>query len=102
MTATVEQLLLAGGTTHEVEIPAHVLAPGGDGEMPARVVIRPLLLADVQRIQKAGREGAALTSALMVSQALVEPKLTLDQVGRLHAGLVELLLREVNRISGLA
>jgi hypothetical protein len=38
----------------------------------------------------------------MVQQALVEPKLSIDQVNRMHAGLVEFLLREVNRISGLA
>jgi hypothetical protein len=103
--ATAEQLLLAGEETHVIEIPPDVLAPAGpDGSedaAPAQVVLRPLLLSDVQRIQKAGREGTALTSVLMVAQALVEPKLTIEQVGRLHAGLVELLLREVNRISGL-
>jgi len=37
----------------------------------------------------------------MVSQALVEPRLSVDQVHRLPAGLVEFLLAEVNRISGL-
>ena len=70
--------------------------------MPAQVVIRPLVLADVQRIQRAARDESALTSVLMVQQALVEPKLSIEQVGRLHAGLVEHLLREVNRISGLS
>ena len=37
----------------------------------------------------------------MVQQALVEPALTLEQVNRMHGGLVEFLLAEVNRISGL-
>ena len=105
MPATADQLLLAGASTHVVEIPPHVLAPvatDGAEAAPARVVIRPLVLADVQRIQRAGREGTALTSVLMVAQALVEPSVTIEQVGRMHAGLVELLLREVNRVSGLS
>jgi len=38
----------------------------------------------------------------MVTQALVEPRLRIDQVHRLPAGLVEFLLAEVNRVSGLS
>jgi hypothetical protein len=73
-----------------------------NGASPQRVVIRPLVLADVQRIQQAAQESRALTSVLMVQQALVEPKATVDEVSRMHAGLVEFLLREVNRVSGLS
>jgi hypothetical protein len=103
VSATAEELLLAGEATATVEIPPQVMAPaGGEETVPAQVVIRPLVLADVQRIQRAARDENALTSVLMVQQALVEPKLSIEQVGRLHAGLVELLLREVNRISGLS
>jgi hypothetical protein len=105
-TLTVEELLFGGGTTHEVEVPAEVLDPAADpdanGAAPQRVVIRPLVLADVQRIQQAAQESRALTSVLMVQQALVEPKATVDEVSRMHAGLVEFLLREVNRVSGLS
>src|SRR5829696_7489134 len=105
MTLTAEELLLGGEATHVVELDAAVLAPGGNGNGaagPARVVIRPLLLADVQRVQRAARDEGVLTSMVMVQQALVEPKLTLEQVTRLHAGLVEHLLREINRVSGLS
>lgn len=103
MTLSAEELLLGSEATAIVEIPPEVLAPAGaDGEAaPATVVIRPLTLADVQRIQRAARDEAALTSVLMVQQALVEPKVTVEQVNRMHAGLVEYLLREVNRLSGL-
>jgi hypothetical protein len=104
-TLTADELLVGGAGTHEVEIPSEVLRPAdGDAaaEAPARVVIRPLVLADVQQIERAGREGQALTSVLMVQQALVEPRLTVEQVGRMHAGLVEYLLGEVNRVSGLS
>jgi hypothetical protein len=102
-----EELLLGAEATSTVELPPDVLQPaaGEDakGEVtPATIVIRPLTLADVQRIQKAARDERALTSVLMVQQALVEPKVTVEQVNRMHAGLVEYLLREVNRISGLS
>jgi hypothetical protein len=102
MSLTVNDLLLGGSQTHAIQIPPHVLAPAGGGAGPATVVLRPLRLLDVQRIQKAAQESQSLTSVLMVQQALVEPKATLDEVNKMHAGLVEFLLREVNRISGLS
>ncbi|HEY1369803.1 MAG TPA: hypothetical protein VGF23_21930 [Gaiellaceae bacterium] len=107
MAATAAELLLAGQETHVVEIPPDVLRPAGESDDaeqagPARVVVRPLLLVDVQRIQQAAQDSQALSSVLMVQQALVEPRLSIDEVNRMHVGLVEYLLREVNRISGLA
>jgi hypothetical protein len=105
VTLSVEELLLGAEATSVVEIPADVLEPasadGGGDAPPTTVVIRPLTLADVQRIQKAARDERVLTSVLMVQQALVEPKVTVEQVNRMHAGLVEFLLREVNHVSGL-
>ena len=53
-------------------------------------------------MQADAREQTALTSALMVQQALVQPSMSVDQVSGLPAGLVEFLLSEVNRLSGLA
>jgi hypothetical protein len=107
MATTAAELLLAGQQTHVIEIPPGVLRPAdapedGDDAGPARVVVRPLLLVDLQRIQLAAQESQALASVLMVQQALVEPCLSIDEVNRMHVGLVEHLLREVNRISGLA
>ena len=99
MTLTSDELLLGGATTHTVEIPPDVLM--ADGDAPSQVVLRPLVLADVQRIHQAAQDSRDLTSVLMVQQALVEPKVTVEQVNRMHAGLVEYLLREVNRLSGL-
>jgi hypothetical protein len=106
MTLTTDELLLGGTATHTVEIPPEVLRPGDgsepQGSGPAQVALRPLLLADVQRIHQAAHESRDLTSVLMVQQALVEPTATVEEVNRMHAGLVEFLLHEVNRISGLA
>ena len=106
-----EDLLFGGGATHTIRVPPHVLDPGATGaeavapfpvtDEPATVVIRPLVLADVIRIDRAARDDETLSSVLMVAQALVEPAVTIDQVQRMHAGLVEFLLGEVNRVSGL-
>ena len=116
---TAEALLAGGETTFTVEIPSRILHPSGGGvgdvdpmdgiggsdDTPdagsSTVVLRPLQLHDLQRIAKAAPESNELSSVLMVQQALVEPRLTIDQVGKMHAGLVEFLLAEVNRISGL-
>lgn len=111
-TITAEALLAGGDTTFTIVVPASVLVPvhGGDDRIaedadgtdePATVVLRPLQLNDLQRVAKAAPESNELSSVLMVHQALVEPSLSVEQVGRLHAGLVEFLLAEVNRISGL-
>jgi len=100
-----DDLLQGGRVTREVEIPAEVLAAGAGpsgGQEVGTVVLRPLVLADIQRIQRAAGESSELTSVLMVQQALVEPSLTVEQVNRLQAGMVQFLLTEVNRLSGLA
>jgi len=105
MALSADDLLLGGDASHTVAIPSAILRPGGasNGEAaPASVVLRPLRLVDIQRVNKAAQDQQALTSVLMVQQALLEPKLSIEQVNRLHAGLVQFLLREVNRISGLA
>jgi hypothetical protein len=94
-----EELLAGGAARHRVAVPAHL--GGGTEAEPLEVVIRPLLLADVVRLHRATDADEQLASVFMVQQALVEPPLTVDQVQRLPAGLVEFLLAEVNRVSGL-
>jgi hypothetical protein len=96
-TLTAEELLAGASAQHTVEIPAELLA-SGSGE----VVLRPLTVRDIQRVTQAAREQAALTSVLMVQQALIRPAMTVEQVGSMPAGLVEFLLEQVNRISGLS
>ena len=95
---TAEDLLAGGTIQHTVEVPGALLK----GEAPGGVVLRPLTVRDIQRVTQAAREQAALTSTLMVQQAVVQPPLTIEQVSGLPAGLVEFLLEEVNRISGLS
>jgi len=100
-TLSTEELLAGAGLTYRVRVPDSLLPATGTDE-PGEVVLRPLVLADVLRLHRAAGDDGELASALMVAQALVEPALTLDQVHRLPAGLVEFLLGEVNRVSGLS
>ncbi len=100
MTLTAEELLAGSGLTHEVDVPAEFLAPI-EGEVAARVLLRPLTVHDLQRIDKASREDEALSAGLMIQQAVVEPALNLDQVTKLPAGLAKFLVERINSISGI-
>jgi len=100
-TLTTEDLLAGASITHRVAVPTE-LVPGAMPEASHDVVLRPLILADVMRLHRAAGDDGELASALMVQQAMVDPTLTLDQVHSLPAGLVEFLLGEINRISGLS
>jgi len=98
---TADELLAGAALSFEVEVPATLIAPGRLGDA-GRVRLRPLTVRDLQLISRAARENDMLTGALMVQAALAEPALTLPQVNALPAGLMEFLLGEVNRVSGLA
>jgi hypothetical protein len=98
-TLSAEDLLAGAEATFTVAVPA-ALVRGGEGE--GEVVLRPLTVRDVERVVRAAKEQRLLSSVLMVQQALVAPKLTVEQVGSLPAGLVQHLVERVNAISGLA
>lgn len=98
-----EELLAGGEVIHTVEIPASLLDVGdqsanGGGRT---VRLRPLTIRDLSLIARAAKDSDALIGALMVQRALVEPELTVAQVGSLPVGLVQFLLGHVNRISGI-
>ena len=98
---TANDLLAGSAQTFRTVIPVSVLP--ADGQTPkGDILLRPLTVNDVQLIGKAAKEKGVLTSIIMVQQALVEPAMTMEQVGQLPAGLVQFLLSEVNRISGLS
>lgn len=101
MTLSAEELLAGGSLTHEVELPAGLLA-GNGGPADARVMLRPLTVRDLQRIAKAAQDDEGLSATLMVQQALVEPQLRPDQVSGLPAGLARFLVDRINEISGIS
>lgn len=101
-TMTAEDLLAGASLTYSVAVPEHVRAPGAGGEGGGVVRLRPLTIEDLQVVTRTAKEQDVVVAALMVQRALVEPSLSLAQVLGLHAGLVEFLLGEVNRISGIS
>ncbi|AVO36346.1 hypothetical protein [Pukyongiella litopenaei] len=92
-----EDLIAGAATEHAVDIPEALLPDADD----RRVMLRPLTVRDLRLIARAARDNDDLSGALMVRQALVDPALSLDQIGALPAGLLQFLLSEVNRISGI-
>lgn len=102
MTLTTEELLAGGALTHDVDIPADLLSATNGHSGPLRVILRPLAVRDVQLIGKAAREDEALSAALMIQQALVEPALKPEQVSQLPAGLARFLVERINAISGIS
>jgi hypothetical protein len=100
---TPHEVLAGGLLVHEVVIPPEVLNPAhaSDAASARRVRLRPLKVATLALIAKAARDDASLVPSLIVKECLVEPALSFDQVRQLHAGLVQFLLAEINRISGL-
>tara|TARA_R110002153_G_scaffold51426_3_gene144604 strand:- start:2239 stop:2724 length:486 start_codon:yes stop_codon:yes gene_type:complete len=100
-TLSATELLAGGSQQHLVSIPAELLDATSDSGAQ-QVLLRPLTLNDVQLISKAAKEQGTLSSMLMVQRALVEPSMNIENVAKLPAGLVQFLLKEVNRISGLS
>lgn len=99
-TLTSDDLLQGASTTHRLDVPPS-LTGATNGGTPGQVVLRPLTVRDVRRVNQAAKEQQMLASVLMVQQALVEPAMTVEQVGAMPAGLVKFLVDSVNRLSGL-
>jgi len=102
MTLTAEELLAGGALTHTVAIPKELLNANGSGPVKAQVVLRPLTVRDLQRIEKATRDDESLSAALMIQQSLTEPALKLEQISQLPAGLARFLVERINAISGIS
>jgi hypothetical protein len=99
---SVEELLAGSEATYTIGVPPTVWKPEANGSEAGEVTLRPLTVRDIQRITKAAKEQQVLTSVLMVQQALVKPKLSVEQVGSLPVGLVQFLLARTNAVSGLS
>jgi hypothetical protein len=102
MTLTADELLAGSTLIHEVEIPADLLGANGNDPINTQLVLRPLTVRDLQRIEKAAHDNESLSAALMIQQALVEPELKLEQISQLSAGLARFLVKRINAISGIS
>jgi hypothetical protein len=97
-----QDLLAGSAITHEVRVPQEILRPGAPEDAEAGIVrMRPLNVATLTLVSRAAREDPSLVPLLMIKESLVEPVLTLDQIRRMHAGLVHFLAERANFISGL-
>ena len=97
-----EDLLAGAQATHRIEVPPELLGRAEAASTPGSVVLRALTAGAVQRVAQAAKEERVLASILMVQQSLVEPRLSVEQVSGLAAGLLQFLLDQVNRLSGLS
>ena len=101
-TLSADDLLAGSSATYTIEIPGVLLSPDSSHAESGEVSLRPLTVRDVQRLSQAAKDEQILMSTLMVQQALVKPKLTVEQVAGMPAGVVQFLLGKVNQLSGLA
>jgi hypothetical protein len=101
MALTAEELLAGSTLTHEISIPSDLLKSDGFVLADMQVVLHPLTVRDLQRIGKASQDDEAISAAVMIQQALVQPRLSLEQVSQLPAGLARFLVERINSISGI-
>ena len=94
-----DELLAGSALRFEIELPAALL---GSARVAGTVRLRPLTVLDLQRITRAARESDELVAALMVRSAVESPALSIAQVQSMSIGLLEFLLAQVNRVSGLS
>jgi hypothetical protein len=102
MTLTADQMLAGASLREEVEVPVALLAGWQAAEGKPRVVLRPLAVRDLQRIQRAAKDDETLTATLMIQHAMLEPELKLEQISQLPAGLASFLVDRINAISGVS
>lgn len=108
-TLTPTDLLAGSQTIHDVVVPRAILAPSvaaietveTDETGAGCVRVRPLNIATLTLISRAARDNPGLVPLLTIKEALVEPRLTLDQIQQLHVGLVYFLVTRINLLSGL-
>lgn len=98
---TAEDLLAGADAAIDVVFPADLAGPADDAGVRRVVRIRPLTLRDVQLIAKAARDDDVLISVLMIQRAVVEPALKEKEIAGLRSGVVQFLVDQINRVSGL-
>jgi hypothetical protein len=97
-----QDLLAGSAIIHDVRVPGEILKPGTQPpEEDGLVRMRPLDVATLTLVSRAAREDPSLIPLLMIKESLVEPRIGVDEIRRMHAGLVYFLAERVNLISGL-
>ncbi len=99
---TADDLLAGANATYSVVVPAEVVKPGDEGGgKPITVQLRPITIGGFQLILKAAKDDPAMIPLLLIKESLVAPTMNLQQIQRMHLGLVEFLVQHVRNISGM-
>ena len=92
-------LLTGENEISTIEIPGEILAAKDHDSL--KVKIRPLSVHSFQMIAKAAKDEHALVPLLMVKESVVEPALSIQEIRGMKVGLVNFLIQEIKRISGI-
>lgn len=82
-----------------IEIPGEILA--AEDNHLQKVKIRPLSVHSFQMIAKAAKDDHSLIPLLMVKESVVEPALNIQEIRGMKVGLVNFLINEIKRLSGI-
>ena len=99
MHLTSDDLLAGGSLQHDIVIPADLISTSDE---EAKVTLQPLTVRDLQLIAKAANQDENLSATLMIQRALVTPKMELEQITKLPAGLAKFLIQQINQVSGIS
>lgn len=99
---TAEDLLAGSSAKFEIEIPPEVLHAGkkSNGKQ-VTVVLQPINIETLQLIMKASKDNSSLIPLLLIKEGVIAPKLALNQIQKMHIGLVDFLVQEIRHISGM-
>jgi hypothetical protein len=106
---TPEDMIAGGDAVFDISIPSKLLYPASnidneeDNEEVKKkmlVKLRPLTIGSFSLIMKAAKDDPSLIPLLMIKTAIVEPVFTMEQVKKLHLGLVNFLISRIREISG--
>ena len=82
-----------------LEIPVEILKT--EEGKPQQVTIRPLTVHAFQMIAKASKDDHSMVPLLMVKEGVVDPMLNINQIRGMKVGLVNYLIGEIKKISGI-
>jgi hypothetical protein len=99
MHLTSDDLLAGGSLQHDIVIPADLI---NNYDEEAKVTLQPLTVRDLQLIAKAANQDENLSASLMIQRALLTPKMELEQITKLPAGLAKFLIEQINQVSGIS
>ncbi|MFM2376525.1 MAG: hypothetical protein RLZZ165_1622 [Bacteroidota bacterium] len=99
---TADDLLAGADAAYRVEVPPEIVKPGGEPlGKPVAVVLRPITIGTFHLILKASKDDPAMVPLLLIKESMVEPPMSMQQVQRMHIGLVEFLVLHIRDISGM-